>query len=325
MRKRMIAFLLCFVLTGALSVSARAESFAGGDGWQVAFTETHEMDSTFRTAELDDAVSGLQPGDDITFQLTLRNDSELGTDWYMTNRVLYSLEDRSSNAATSGGAYSYYLSYADAEGAERVLFSSDTVGGGHASAAGEGLHLVLQFHKPALPGAGDGLVGAGDHGSDGGDGVDAGDGHAGDDGGAVRVGNDAAVLQRVGAVDLRHDQGHIRLHAEGGTVVDIHRAAAHDGGGEGLGHAALHSAEHVVHALEGVFVGFLHGDLLPAEGNALARAARAGQKPQLGDGDGVLLQNVDHFAADRAGGAENGDLAFFHVYFSFPAQPVNPS
>ncbi len=140
MRKRMIAFLLCFVLTGALSVSARAESFAGGDGWQVAFTETHEMDSTFRTAELDDAVSGLQPGDDITFQLTLRNDSELGTDWYMTNRVLYSLEDRSSNAATSGGAYSYYLSYADAEGAERVLFSSDTVGGEHASAAGEGLH-----------------------------------------------------------------------------------------------------------------------------------------------------------------------------------------
>ena len=98
------------------------------------------MESTFRTAELDDAVSGLQPGDDITFTLRLSNDSEAVTDWYMTNRVLYSLEDRSTNAATAGGAYTYFLSYTNAAGEENVLFSSDTVGGEHVSEAGEGLH-----------------------------------------------------------------------------------------------------------------------------------------------------------------------------------------
>ena len=98
------------------------------------------MESTFRTADLDDAVSGLQPGDDITFTLRLSNDSEAVTDWYMTNRVLYSLEDRSTNAATAGGAYTYFLSYTNAAGEENVLFSSDTVGGEHVSEAGEGLH-----------------------------------------------------------------------------------------------------------------------------------------------------------------------------------------
>lgn len=140
MKRKVFVCLLCLALMLGLSVSAGAESFTGGDNWRVAFTQEHAMESTFRTAELDDAVSGLQPGDDITFTLRLSNDSEAVTDWYMTNRVLYSLEDRSTNAATAGGAYTYFLSYTNAAGEENVLFSSDTVGGEHVSEAGEGLH-----------------------------------------------------------------------------------------------------------------------------------------------------------------------------------------
>ena len=140
MKRKVFVCLLCMALMLGLSVSAGAESFTGGDNWRVAFTQEHAMESTFRTADLDDAVSGLQPGDDITFTLRLSNDSEAVTDWYMTNRVLYSLEDRSTNAATAGGAYTYFLSYTNAAGEENVLFSSDTVGGEHVSEAGEGLH-----------------------------------------------------------------------------------------------------------------------------------------------------------------------------------------
>lgn len=140
MKRKVFVCLLCLALMLGLSVSAGAESFTGGDNWRVAFTQEHAMESTFRTADLDDAVSGLQPGDDITFTLRLSNDSEAVTDWYMTNRVLYSLEDRSTNAATAGGAYTYFLSYTNAAGEENVLFSSDTVGGEHVSEAGEGLH-----------------------------------------------------------------------------------------------------------------------------------------------------------------------------------------
>lgn len=140
MKRKVFVCLLCLALMLGLSVSAGAESFTGGDNWRVAFTQEHAMESTFRTADLDDAVSGLQPGDNITFTLRLSNDSEAVTDWYMTNRVLYSLEDRSTNAATAGGAYTYFLSYTNAAGEENVLFSSDTVGGEHVSEAGEGLH-----------------------------------------------------------------------------------------------------------------------------------------------------------------------------------------
>ena len=98
------------------------------------------MESNFRTADMDDAVSGLQPGDTITFELDLKNENSTATDWYMTNKVLYSLEDRSANRGTAGGAYTYVLSYKDHNGEETLLFSSDTVGGENISAGGEGLH-----------------------------------------------------------------------------------------------------------------------------------------------------------------------------------------
>ena len=57
----------------------------------------------------------------------------------MTNEILYSLEDRSANAGTSGGAYAYHLSYTDKSGEKTVLFDSDTVGGEGENGAGEGL------------------------------------------------------------------------------------------------------------------------------------------------------------------------------------------
>ncbi|MBE6994739.1 MAG: hypothetical protein E7423_08885 [Ruminococcaceae bacterium] len=140
MKKRVLTLTLALVLAFGLAVPASAEHFTGGDNWRVRFTEGQEMESTFRSQELTEAVSGLQPGDDIVFSLTLQNDNENSTDWYMSNKVLYSLEDRSANAATAGGAYTYELIYTDKNGEERVLYSSDTVGGETITAAGEGLH-----------------------------------------------------------------------------------------------------------------------------------------------------------------------------------------
>lgn len=124
----------------AVAMDVRAEDYHGEDGWTVSFTAESAMESNFRTADMDDAVSGLQPGDTITFELDLKNENSTATDWYMTNKVLYSLEDRSANRGTAGGAYTYVLSYRDHNGEETLLFSSDTVGGENISAGGEGLH-----------------------------------------------------------------------------------------------------------------------------------------------------------------------------------------
>ena len=140
MKKRFLSLFLALALMGGMVFPVQAETFYGDPNWSVVFTSEKKMESNFKTADLDEAISGLQPGDNIIFRLTLRNDYEETTDWWMTNKVLYSLEDRSANSATGGGAYTYILTYTDRNGNETVLFSSDTVGGEDISAAGEGLH-----------------------------------------------------------------------------------------------------------------------------------------------------------------------------------------
>ncbi len=147
MGKKGIGLILALGLFLGCMVPAQAETYYGDDSWHVAFTPEEEMESTFKTADLDEVVSGLQPGDNVIITLALENRHKETTDWYMTNKVLYSLEDRSANSATGGGAYTYRLAYTDKAGTETVLFDSETVGGEEKSAAGEGLHEATDSLK----------------------------------------------------------------------------------------------------------------------------------------------------------------------------------
>ncbi len=119
---------------------AHAETYYGDETWNVTFNGENQMVSSFKTSDINDVVGGMQPGDNVIITLSLKNDNRTSTDWYMKNEVLYSLEDRSANGQTKGGAYTYRLSYQSSQGGEEnVLFDSDTVGGENVSAAGEGL------------------------------------------------------------------------------------------------------------------------------------------------------------------------------------------
>ncbi len=138
MKKRTLCLMLCLLCL--LSLPGRAESFTGGSGWNVVFTPDKELVSSFRSSEIAEAVGGLQPGDTILFTISIANSYPEQIAWYMSNKVLYSLEDRSSNLATAGGAYSYTLVYTDAAGVKNVLFSSDTIGGDDGKGGREGLH-----------------------------------------------------------------------------------------------------------------------------------------------------------------------------------------
>lgn len=150
MRKKTAGLLLAFCLTGTFAMEAHGEELYGKDDWQVTFTAGNEMVSTFGKGDLDDAVSGMEPGDSIVLTLRLKNENQqAATDWYMTNKVLYSLEDRSANKGTSGGAYTYELIYTDKNGEQNVLFTSDTIGGEYGEESGvnstdvgEGLHAA---------------------------------------------------------------------------------------------------------------------------------------------------------------------------------------
>lgn len=142
---RATTFLLSGLTAFCLAVpplTARAETYYGDDGWKVVFTSDKKMESTFNTKDINDVVGGMQPGDNVVITLDLKNEHK-AADWYMKNEVLYSLEDRSANKETGGGAYTYRLVYTDKDGKEDVLFDSDTVGGEGAaditSRMGEGL------------------------------------------------------------------------------------------------------------------------------------------------------------------------------------------
>lgn len=133
---------LGLLVTMAMSaVTTNAETSHGNSDWSVVFSKDKKMVSNFKTSDINDAIYGIQPGDNVIITLALKNENDEATDWYMTNEVLYSLEDRSANAGTSGGVYTYKLTYTGPDGEVTSLYDSDTVGGEDAngSKAGEGL------------------------------------------------------------------------------------------------------------------------------------------------------------------------------------------
>lgn len=121
----------------ALPVAAYAETTATAAG-SVRF-DGDEMESSFSSSELAAAVSEMQPGDAVTFQVDIANDADYTTDWYLSNEVLSSLEDTQSVA--ENGGYTYKLVYTDESGAETVLYDSESVGGEKTSDA-DGLNEV---------------------------------------------------------------------------------------------------------------------------------------------------------------------------------------
>lgn len=88
--------------------------------WNVTFNPSNEMVSDYNKQDADNKLKNLQPGDDVNYNVTVKNESDHATDWYMSNEVLRTLEE----AGGSNGAYTYTLSYNGDE-----IYSSSKVGG----------------------------------------------------------------------------------------------------------------------------------------------------------------------------------------------------
>ena len=145
MKRYGVWIVFALLLAAALPVTARAESFEGKEGLYVTFTAAKEVESNFTASDFTDSISALQPGDEITFSVAVSNRHPETVDWYMSNDVIHSLEDR--KAAAAGGAYTYVLTY-EAPGRDpRVLYNSDAVGGDEINAAGEGMHKATDALK----------------------------------------------------------------------------------------------------------------------------------------------------------------------------------
>ncbi len=160
MKKKAIGILLALVLVVSLAATASADSFEGSKGWTVTFTPQGKIVCNFTTADIQDEVLTLQPGDDITFTIVVGNLYKDSVDWYMLNTIVQSLED---GTIAENGAYSYVLTYQTSTGTVREIYNSEQVGG-DISASGsvpEGLHQVndalkeyfyLETQKPGTAG-----------------------------------------------------------------------------------------------------------------------------------------------------------------------------
>lgn len=136
--KRKIGILLltaCCLFTCTV-MQVRAKDIFAAKNWKVEFTSENKMNSNFTSQEIAEAVGEVQPGDTITFAVNLSNSNKETTDWYMTNKVLESLEDYAENA--QGGSYTYRLVYTRGN-YENVLYDNSEVGGETINKAGEGL------------------------------------------------------------------------------------------------------------------------------------------------------------------------------------------
>lgn len=131
MKKKMfcLALLVGLLTSGTMTAYATETAPASGSGvtgdWSVIYTEAGKVDDNLGGG-INDRLSTMQPGDEITVSVDLSNHNSAVAHWYMKNNVINSMEQAGS---AKGGAYTYALNYVDPAGNSTVLYTSETVGG----------------------------------------------------------------------------------------------------------------------------------------------------------------------------------------------------
>ena len=145
---------------------------------------------------------------------------------------------------------------------------------------------------------------------------------------AIGIGDDVLLAVALGGVgvDLRHDQRHVGVHAPGRGIVDDDAALRADLRRPFLRHRAARRHQADVGRREVVVLERLALEDAIAERDLLADRARRRQRDDFGDGETALGENLEHLAADIAGGARHRDLEALHEKRSFRSRlpPIFP-
>ncbi len=136
--KKIISIICLLCLFWSISAAALANSYTNEVGTVWFNTDGKTMSNDFQKnltdsnveAELKERLRQLQPGDDVTFVINLRNDYSKSTNWYMTSKIVSSLEE----GTAKDGAYTYHLWYKNnVSGKTTEIFDSKKVGGDSSS------------------------------------------------------------------------------------------------------------------------------------------------------------------------------------------------
>ena len=141
----LLALGLALAWACAMPATAHAEHLKGAEGWTVTFNSDGKMEDNFSQKKWADDLKGMQPGDDITFTVTLKHEHKTTADWYMANEVLKSLEEGANDKNAEGSAYEYLLTYTDPDGKTKTLYDSETVGGDNSKGLNEATNALEEF------------------------------------------------------------------------------------------------------------------------------------------------------------------------------------
>lgn len=118
MKRVLISLLIVAVLLCSLSISA----FAAAKTGYVTFTPAAKMAE--ENFNVDQVFEGLEPGDSATYSVVVKNTHPQTTRWYMSNKVISTLEESAAAGRIVGGAYDYILKYTGPNGTTTTLFDS---------------------------------------------------------------------------------------------------------------------------------------------------------------------------------------------------------
>ena len=134
MKKGIISILCLLCLICSISATAYAgyrETTIGtvwfnADGKTMSNDFQKNLTDANVESALTDRLKWLQPGDSVMFTINLRNDYSQSTNWYMTNKIVSSLEEGTAR----DGAYTYHLWYKNnTSGKVTDIFDSNRIGG----------------------------------------------------------------------------------------------------------------------------------------------------------------------------------------------------
>ncbi len=123
MKKRTWMFGLVLLLAMEVPAAVKAEEA----NKTVSLTEENTIVYTDGDADIDNAFSGMAPGDTRTVTIRVQNDSEHAASFFISQETLNSLEEKGN---ASGGAYAYQLKVGNAND-ERATTLLSTIAGGY--------------------------------------------------------------------------------------------------------------------------------------------------------------------------------------------------
>ncbi len=143
--KKVLIYLSLIVL----SVSCLTNRVVADSGTHeyTVYYDGNEIQYDDASASIDDILSSLEPGDDVSINVTLRNDSDKSIEWYMKNNS----ENFSGGNGELEGLFTYRLTYSGSS--NMTLYNSDSVGGKNGDGIQEATedlkeYFELEVQKP---------------------------------------------------------------------------------------------------------------------------------------------------------------------------------